>query len=102
MNRQNMCVLIAVFFLTIVWGLPATAQCPCSIWAPGAIPGAADGGDGAAGEYGIKIRSDVNGFITGVRFYKSVANTGLHIGNLWSDTGTLLASASFMGESASG
>jgi hypothetical protein len=40
--------------------------------------------------------------ITGVRFYKSSANTGMHVGNLWSSTGTLLATATFSSETASG
>ena len=43
-----------------------------------------------------------NGFITGVRFSKGVNNTGTHVGNLWSSSGTLLASATFTGESGSG
>ena len=42
------------------------------------------------------------GFINGVRFYKATANTGTHVGALWSATGTLLASATFNGESATG
>jgi hypothetical protein len=37
-----------------------------------------------------------------VRFYKEVDNTGSHVGSLWSSTGTLLASGTFSGESASG
>ena len=44
-------------------------------------------------EVGVRFRSDVSGLITGVRFYKSAANTGVHKANLWSNTGTLLASA---------
>jgi hypothetical protein len=53
-------------------------------------------------ELGVKFRSDVAGFVTGVRFYKAAANTGTHVGNLWSSTGTRLATATFTGESASG
>ena len=37
-----------------------------------------------------------------MRFYKGVNNTGTHLGHLWSSTGTLLATATFTGESASG
>src|SRR6185436_20510440 len=44
----------------------------------------------------------VRGYITGVRFFKSAANTGAHVGNLWSNTGVQLASVTFAGESASG
>jgi hypothetical protein len=59
-------------------------------------------GAGSAAELGMKFKSDVNGTITGVRFYKSSNNTGTHIGNLWSSSGTLLATATFTNETASG
>ena len=55
-----------------------------------------------AAELGVKFRSDVDGYITGVRFYKSSSNTGTHLGNLWSSTGQLLATATFVNETASG
>src|SRR5207248_1561837 len=38
----------------------------------------------------------------GIRFYKGSTNTGTHVGNLWTSSGVLLASATFSGESASG
>ena len=50
----------------------------------------------------MKFRSDVAGYVTGVRFYKAAGNTGTHVGNLWSSTGTRLATATFTGETASG
>ena len=40
--------------------------------------------------------------ITGIRFYKAASNTGTHVGHLWSAGGTLLASAAFTSETASG
>src|SRR6185312_7764248 len=49
-----------------------------------------------------KFRSDVAGYITGIRFDKGAGNTGTHVGYLWSGTGTLLASATFTGETATG
>ncbi len=76
-------------------------NCPCNIFGA-SVPPAADSGDGNAVELGLKFRADVNGFVTGVRFYKSTANTGTHVGNLWSSSGTLLASATFTNETASG
>ncbi|MGB5737385.1 MAG: N,N-dimethylformamidase beta subunit family domain-containing protein, partial [Thiohalocapsa sp.] len=36
------------------------------------------------------------------RFYKGAQNTGIHVGSLWSDSGELLAQATFTNESASG
>ena len=50
-------------------------------------PAPVDDGDPASVELGTKFRSDINGFITGVRFYKAAANTGTHTGTLWSSTG---------------
>ena len=46
--------------------------------------------------------SAVNGYITGLKFYKSTANTGTHIGSIWTTSGQLLASATFTSETASG
>lgn len=76
--------------------------CPCTIWSPAAVPPDPDDDDPAAVELGTKFRADVDGQITGVRFYKAVLNTGTHVGKLWTRTGTLLASVSFSGETASG
>jgi fibronectin type 3 domain-containing protein len=67
-----------------------------------ATPGTVDSGDGGSVELGVKFRSDVEGKVDGIRFYKSAANTGTHIGSLWSADGELLAEATFSGESASG
>jgi len=50
----------------------------------------------------VRFRADTSGSITGVRFYKAATNTGMHTGSLWSNTGTLLAAATFSGETASG
>jgi hypothetical protein len=51
---------------------------------------------------GVKFRSDVAGQIKGIRFYKGAGNTGTHVGTLWSSTGTKLASATFVNETATG
>lgn len=66
-----------------------------TVWLPSVTPQAVDSDDPGAVELGMKFRSDLAGFVTGVRFYKSAANTGTQIGNLWSSSGTLLASVSF-------
>ncbi len=80
----------------------APRSCPCSIWSSAATPGLIDSGDANGVELGVRFRSDVTGFITGLRFYKSAANTGTHSGNLWTNTGALLATATFTSESGSG
>jgi hypothetical protein len=80
----------------------SSSVCPCTIWPSTAVPTVIDSGDGSAGEYGVRFQSSQSGYITGIRFYKSQANTGTHTGNLWSNAGTLLASATFIGETSSG
>ena len=79
-----------------------TSGCPCTIWPSTATPSTASAPDAAAVELGVKFRSDADGSVSGVRFYKGSGNTGTHVGKLWSGTGTLLASATFTGETATG
>jgi hypothetical protein len=81
---------------------PTPQTCPCTIWPSTAAPTNTNGSDPSAIEVGVKFRADSNGFINGVRFYKLSSNTGTHIGNLWSSSGALMATATFAGESASG
>ena len=82
----------------------AVAAAPTSwtIWPATATPKVADGGTDASLELGVQFKSDISANIQGVRFYKSAANTGTHVANLWSSTGTLLATATFTNETASG
>jgi len=76
------------------------ASCPCSIWNDSVTPPLES--DTGAVEVGVKFRSEVAGEITAIRFYKGAGNTGTHVGHLWTGSGTLLAEATFTGESASG
>jgi hypothetical protein len=101
-----MIALLCSFLLPIATSrddASAALPCPCSLWSTSTTPGTVDGGDpGANVELGVKFTSDLDGFVTGVRFYKAAANTGPHTGTLWSSSGTELASGTFAGESASG
>src|SRR5260221_15351 len=65
-------------------------------------PAPVDNGPESPLELGVSFKADTSGTITGVRFYKSAANTGVHVGHLWSRTGALLAKVIFTGETASG
>jgi hypothetical protein len=80
----------------------APAVCPCSVFNATSVPAVLSANDGNAVELGMKFRSDTAGTVTGVRFYKGSSNTGTHTGHLWTGTGTLLASVTFTGETASG
>lgn len=81
---------------------PPAYTCPCSLWNGTAVPTTANTSDTHAVEVGMRFQTAVSGYVTGVSFYKGAKNTGTHIGNLWSNTGTLLATGTFTGESASG
>lgn len=88
------------FSIELSYLLPLTAV--TTLWPGSTVPVVVDGGPDNAVELGVKFRSDVAGNITGLRFYKASANTGTHVGNLWTSLGTLLATATFTGETASG
>ena len=46
-------------------------------------------------ELGLKFHSNVDGYVTGVRFYKRSSQTGTFSGSLWSITGEKISTASF-------
>ncbi|MDP4263601.1 MAG: Ig-like domain-containing protein [Bacteroidota bacterium] len=73
-----------------------------SIFPSTSVPAIVADNDGTPIELGLKFRVTTAGYITGIRFYKGAANTGTHIGHLWSSTGTKLGEATFTGETASG
>jgi hypothetical protein len=73
-----------------------------SIWGSSGTPTNPSVTDNVPIEVGTKFRSTHDGYITGIRFYKGITNTGLHTANLWTSTGTLLASADFSAETPSG
>lgn len=76
-------------------------SCPCTLFGD-TVPTVASADDGGSVELGMRLSSDVDGFVTGVRFYKGTGNTGSHTGSFWSADGTLLAQGTFTGGTASG
>jgi N,N-dimethylformamidase beta subunit-like, C-terminal/Domain of unknown function (DUF4082)/Fibronectin type III domain/Bacterial Ig domain len=82
-------------------GVTINVGCPCSLWS-GVTPPDPDSGEPTPIEVGVKFKSDVFGTVSGIRFYKSAANTGTHVGSLWTSSGQRLAQATFSGETASG
>ncbi len=74
--------------------------CPCTIW-DNTFTGEPES-DPSQIEVGVKFRSDVSGYITGLRFYKTPEGTGTHVGHLYTAGGTQLAEATFTKETASG
>jgi Domain of unknown function (DUF4082) len=73
-----------------------------SIWRNSDTPTTASENDSWAFELGVKFKSDADGVIEGIRFYKGKGNTGKHVGSLWTSKGRLLASATFTNETDTG
>ena len=103
-TRIARCLLAAaVTFLTALLVVGASqSHAQSTIWSSSALPAVASVSDTRSTEVGVKFRSDVNGFVTAIRFYKGAANTGTHTANLWTASGTSLARVNFSGETASG
>jgi len=95
-------VKVLLTFLFLLFGALEASACPCTIWPSTATPAIVDGGPDAPIEVGVTFKADTNGYITGIRFYKSALNTGTHTAHLWNGAGALLASATFALESPSG
>ena len=66
--------------------------CPCSLMETTTQPTLPDAGDSSAVTLGLKFKPSVDGFVRGVRYYRDTANTGTHIGKLFSAGGNELAS----------
>jgi hypothetical protein len=73
-----------------------------SVFAANSTPTVISVNDNNPVNLGMKFQADTAGWISGIKFYKGETNTGAHTGYLWSSTGTLLGTATFAGETASG
>ena len=73
-----------------------------SLFSSNPTPSVASVNDPNSVELGFKFQASSAGDITGLRFYKGPSNTGTHVAHLWTSTGTLLATATFTNETASG
>ncbi len=72
------------------------------LWGTNVAPLIPNANDASPTEVGVQFQSQTNGYVLGVRFYKGNQNTGTHVGHLWTASGTLLATATFTNESATG
>ncbi|TFV84072.1 DUF4082 domain-containing protein [Microbacterium sp. dk485] len=58
--------------------------------------------DRASVELGLRFTPRVDGTVAGIRFFRTPANAGPHVGTLWSGTGEVLARVSFPDSSTTG
>jgi len=98
----------AALAASVSWSFTTAAPTPppsssvTSLWDASSSPSGPMSWDTSAIELGVRFRSDADGYVTGVRFYKGAGNDGPHTGSLWTSGGQLLATASFSGESSTG
>lgn len=105
--RIVLCAVAACLGITAVLysvhrahALPA---CPCHVFTSSDAPQPGSAFDDTVSvELGMRFKPQVDGYVTGVRFYKDPSMTDTHTGNLWGPTGTLLASGTFTNETSSG
>ncbi|MGC7093844.1 DUF4082 domain-containing protein [Amycolatopsis lurida] len=79
-----------------------TPACPCSLFSAATVPTVEAENDSGSYELGVRFSSSVPGTVTGVKFYKGAGNTGTHTGSLWTAGGQLVASGTFVNETATG
>jgi hypothetical protein len=88
----------------------STAACPCQLFSVVTQPATQNvstrDGRGGTGpwtyEFGVKVSVDQPMTLTAIRFWKSSAETGTHVGNVWTSSGALLGSVTFTNETAAG
>ncbi|NUS65539.1 MAG: DUF4082 domain-containing protein, partial [Saccharothrix sp.] len=104
-GRGNTPILVRAIDDSANIGTPASrsfsVSCPCSIYG-NVTPPTPDTDDNVGVELGLRFTPTVDGFATGVRFYKGAGNTGTHVGSLWSSAGQRLAQVTFANETATG
>ncbi|QFZ16242.1 DUF4082 domain-containing protein [Saccharothrix syringae] len=79
-----------------------TPAASVSLFTPADVPFALRSNEANALELGVKFTVNTPGSVTGLRFYKNPADTGAHVGHLWTAGGVLLAKADYTDETASG
>lgn len=80
----------------------STAATSYSLFSPSDTPAQTSLNDGRQLEVGLKFQANVAGQITALKFYRSASDTGQNVLDLWTATGTKLASATFTNTAASG
>lgn len=87
----------------VSWTFTTVGAGAVSLWSSNVVPQVIDSGDDSAIEVGLRFRSDAAGAVTAIRFYKGgSSNAGPHQVSLWSDDGSLLATATATSETARG
>ncbi|MBX5156363.1 DUF4082 domain-containing protein [Rhizobium sp. NZLR8] len=73
-----------------------------SLFSASSTPTQTNLNDGQQLELGVKFQSNVAGDVTGIKFYRSANDNGQNVVDLWTTTGTKLATATFASTTGSG
>lgn len=92
--------LIPALWLLLARPAIGAPPCPCNVFSSN--PSVSTDTDAGGLNVGMKFRADIDGYITGVRFFKHPSMTGVHTGNIWDAVGNNLGTVTFSGETASG
>ncbi|SPP93895.1 DUF4082 domain-containing protein [Bradyrhizobium vignae] len=90
------------FSASETFNIAVTTTAPVSLFAASSTPAQTNLNDGTPLEVGVKFTSSTAGQITALKFYRSPGDTGSDLLDLWSSTGTKLASATFSNTTATG
>lgn len=88
-------------FTTQAQDLPE-GTCPCSLFSESRRPAIASDADTSRVTLGVGFTSSLEGSVTALKFYKSAANNGPHVGTLWDPTGREAATVTFPAGATSG
>ncbi len=69
------------------FSITANGSLPISIWGSSSPATGNSSSDATNYNLGVRWKSDVNGSVVGLRYYRWAANTGTHIGDLWTTWG---------------
>jgi methionine-rich copper-binding protein CopC len=72
------------------------SSCPCSLLETTLSPQQPNLTNGSGTTLGLKFTPTVNGYITGLRYWRAASNTGTHTGKLYAANGSVLASVTFV------
>ncbi|WP_051177211.1 DUF4082 domain-containing protein, partial [Rhizobium mesoamericanum] len=84
------------------FNITTTAPSTYSLFSASSTPAQTNLNDGQQLELGVKFQSNVAGDVTGIRFYRSANDNGQNVVDLWTSTGTKLATATYSGTTGSG
>jgi Domain of unknown function (DUF4082)/Abnormal spindle-like microcephaly-assoc'd, ASPM-SPD-2-Hydin len=104
-SNQTLLVCLRAFVLVaIFWGRAPLSAAATETLLTTQTPQLLNVSDGSTKNYelGAKFISGVAGHIDAIRFWKGSRETGTHVGHIWNAAGQLLASVTFVNETASG